>query len=79
MDYSFVDFLVLLGAVCLFLYGMKIMSEGLQKTAGKLDNYLQTHHDELPCILLEEVQHRKHHIRDRTHNGRNIIQKTLCQ
>lgn len=34
MDYSFVDFLALLGAVCLFLYGMKIMSEGLQKTAG---------------------------------------------
>ena len=35
MDYSLVDFLALLGAVCLFLYGMKIMSEGLQKTAGK--------------------------------------------
>ena len=34
MDYSFIDFLALLGAVCLFLYGMKIMSEGLQKTAG---------------------------------------------
>jgi len=34
MDYSFLDFLALLGAVCLFLYGMKIMSEGLQKTAG---------------------------------------------
>ena len=35
MDYSFVNFLALLGAVGLFLYGMKIMSEGLQKTAGK--------------------------------------------
>ena len=34
MDYSFIDFLALIGAVCLFLYGMKIMSEGLQKTAG---------------------------------------------
>ena len=34
MEYSLVDFLALLGAVCLFLYGMKIMSEGLQKTAG---------------------------------------------
>ncbi|MBR2083162.1 MAG: Na/Pi cotransporter family protein, partial [Muribaculaceae bacterium] len=34
MDYSIVDFLALLGSVCLFLYGMKIMSEGLQKTAG---------------------------------------------
>ncbi len=34
MDYSLVDALALLGAVCLFLYGMKIMSEGLQKAAG---------------------------------------------
>ena len=34
MEYSFVNFLALLGAVCLFLYGMKIMSEGLQKAAG---------------------------------------------
>ena len=34
MDYSLIDFLALVGAVCLFLYGMKIMSEGLQKTAG---------------------------------------------
>ncbi len=34
MEYTLVDFLALLGAVCLFLYGMKIMSEGLQKTAG---------------------------------------------
>ena len=34
MDYSILDFLALLGAVCLFLYGMKVMSEGLQKAAG---------------------------------------------
>ena len=34
MQYSFLDFLTLLGAVGLFLYGMKIMSEGLQKVAG---------------------------------------------
>ena len=34
MDYSIVDFLALLGAVGLFLYGMKVMSEGLQKAAG---------------------------------------------
>lgn len=34
MDYSLIDLLALLGSVCLFLYGMKIMSEGLQKTAG---------------------------------------------
>ena len=41
MNYSIVDFLSLLGAVCLFLYGMKIMSEGLQKVAGdRLRNIL---------------------------------------
>ncbi|MBP3738488.1 MAG: Na/Pi cotransporter family protein [Muribaculaceae bacterium] len=34
MNYSFLDFLSLLGAVGLFLYGMKVMSEGLQKAAG---------------------------------------------
>lgn len=34
MDYSIIDFLALIGAVCLFLYGMKVMSEGLQKAAG---------------------------------------------
>ncbi len=34
MDYSLLEFLALLGAVCMFLYGMKVMSEGLQKVAG---------------------------------------------
>ena len=34
MNYSFLDFLNLLGSLGLFLYGMKIMSEGLQKAAG---------------------------------------------
>lgn len=34
MDYSFFDLLKLLGSLALFLYGMKIMSEGLQKFAG---------------------------------------------
>lgn len=34
MDYSLLDLLALLGAVGLFLYGMKVMSEGLQKVAG---------------------------------------------
>lgn len=34
MDYSFFDFLTLVGSLGLFLYGMKIMSEGLQKVAG---------------------------------------------
>ena len=35
MDYTFFDFLKLLGSLGLFLYGMKIMSEGLQKMAGE--------------------------------------------
>ena len=34
MEYSFYDFLKLLGSLAMFLYGMKIMSEGLQKFAG---------------------------------------------
>ena len=34
MEYTFYDFLALLGSLALFLYGMKIMSEGLQKFAG---------------------------------------------
>jgi len=34
MDYTFFDFLKLIGSLCLFLYGMKVMSEGLQKAAG---------------------------------------------
>ena len=36
MQYGILDFLGLLGAVGLFLYGMKVMSEGLQKAAGDL-------------------------------------------
>lgn len=34
MDYSFLDLLKLIGSLGLFLYGMKIMSEALQKVAG---------------------------------------------
>lgn len=34
MEYSFFDFLRLVGSLGLFLYGMKTMSEGLQKIAG---------------------------------------------
>ena len=34
MEYSFYDFLKLIGSLGLFLYEMKIMSEGLQKVAG---------------------------------------------
>ena len=41
MNYSVIDFLSLLGSVCMFLYGMKVMSEGLQKVAGdRLRNIL---------------------------------------
>ncbi len=41
MDYTIIDFISLLGSVCLFLYGMKVMSEGLQKVAGdRLRNIL---------------------------------------
>lgn len=41
MNYQIIDFLSLLAAVCLFLYGMKVMSEGLQKVAGdRLRNIL---------------------------------------
>ena len=35
MEYTFFDFLKLVGSLALFLYGMKIMSEGLQKMAGE--------------------------------------------
>lgn len=35
MNYTVLDFLCLLGSVALFLYGMKVMSEGLQKAAGE--------------------------------------------
>lgn len=41
MEYSFYDLLKLIGSLGLFLYGMKIMSEGLQKAAGdRLRNIL---------------------------------------
>ena len=34
MNYSFYDFMMLIGSLGLFLFGMKTMSEGLQKAAG---------------------------------------------
>ena len=41
MNYSILDFLTLIGALGLFLYGMKLMSEALQKVAGgKLRSFL---------------------------------------
>jgi len=35
VNYSFYDFLVLMGALGFFIYGMKVMSEGIQKAAGQ--------------------------------------------
>jgi phosphate:Na+ symporter len=35
MEYGFVDFLTLLGSLGMFLFGMKLMSESLQKVAGE--------------------------------------------
>jgi phosphate:Na+ symporter len=35
MNYDFIDFLQLVGALGFFIYGMKIMSEGIQKVAGE--------------------------------------------
>ena len=35
MSYGILDFITLLGSLGLFLYGMKVMSEGLQKIAGE--------------------------------------------
>ncbi len=34
MEYSFFDFIGLMGALGFFIYGMKVMSEGVQKLAG---------------------------------------------
>lgn len=34
MEYGLIDLLTLIGSIGLFLYGMKLMSEGLQKIAG---------------------------------------------
>jgi phosphate:Na+ symporter len=35
MDYGFYDILMLLGALCVFIFGMKVMSDGIQKAAGE--------------------------------------------
>ena len=35
MNYGIIDFLTLIGALGIFLYGMKLMSEALQKVAGQ--------------------------------------------
>ena len=42
MDFNFFDFIALLGGLGLFLFGMKMMGEGLEKTAGeKLQNLIE--------------------------------------
>jgi len=35
MDYGLVDFLQLMGSLGIFIYGMKVMSEGIQQAAGQ--------------------------------------------
>jgi len=40
MDYGFFDFLRLIGSLGVFLYGMKLMSEALQKVAGDRMRYI---------------------------------------
>lgn len=46
MEYGLVDFLGLLGGLGVFIYGMKIMSEAIQKIAGKgMRNLLSTFTD----------------------------------
>lgn len=43
MVFSFMDFLVLIGALGFFIYGMKVMSDGIQKAAGgKLQQILSS-------------------------------------
>ena len=43
MEFGFLDFLQIVGALAFFIYGMKIMSEGIQKAAGsQLRNILRT-------------------------------------
>ena len=34
MEFGFIDVLKLIGALGFFIFGMKIMSEGIQKAAG---------------------------------------------
>ena len=51
MEYTFYDFLALLGSLALFLYGMKIMSEGLQKFAGDRLRSILTAMTTNSCLL----------------------------
>ena len=53
MSYTLLDFFCLLASICLFLYGMKVMSEGLQKVAGdRLRNILGVMtRNRVTCVL----------------------------
>jgi phosphate:Na+ symporter len=43
MDFGFWDVLTIIGALCFFVYGMKMMSDGIQRAAGsQLRNILRT-------------------------------------
>lgn len=43
MDFSFFDLFTILGALAFFIYGMKVMSDGIQRAAGsQLRNILRT-------------------------------------
>ena len=43
MEYGIADILSLLGALGFFIYGMKVMSEGIQKVAGsKMRSFLSS-------------------------------------
>lgn len=42
MDFGFTDIIQILGALCFFIYGMKLMSDGIQRAAGsQLRNILR--------------------------------------
>ena len=59
MEYSFYDFLKLLGSLALFLYGMKIMSEGLQKFAGdRLRKILTAMTTNIPILTVGKVSNK---------------------
>ncbi len=53
MDYGIFDVLKLIGSLGVFLYGMKLMSESLQKLAGNKMRQILTAMVYLPAYLLQ--------------------------
>ena len=54
MNYTILDFLQLIGSLGVFLFGMKMMSEALQKVAGnkmRRGDYRFVNHDHHPEFL----------------------------